>query len=297
MKKRIGLIGLGNLSAKFSTVLCNNSSVEIVAVCDKNEYAVGRYMYGATPYYKDYHELAECELDYVYIATDPQTHYEIADFFLDCGIPVLSEKPATVTFAEYRALIDKATERKLFYNVIYHFRYSYEILWLRRHINDFGKLIYASARFDDPYFEDNAILPGRELLMGAWMDSASNILGTWSFLFPDIVPYHSCSTIERDTEHNLPIHVVANFEWKQIPFSIMISWKNHTRNKEMTFVFEKGVVYIDFPNQEIYLNGKLEMKHQGKQSTMMHYVNFFNGFDQFCCDRQNDSITELLYKF
>ena len=65
----------------------------------------------------------------------------------------------------------------------------------------------------------------------------------------------------------------------------------------MTFVFEKGVVYIDFPNQEIYLNGKLEMKHQGKQSTMMHYVNFFNGFDQFCCDRQNDSITELLYKF
>ena len=296
MKKRIALVGLGNLSPKLSPSLTDNAFVEVVAISDKEEQAVGRTMYGDVPYHKDYRELVRYQPDFVYVATDPATHCEIAAFFLERGFAVLSEKPPTRTWEEYQVLKELAARKHVFYNVVYHFRYSRELLWLKEHLSDFGRLTFASARFDDPYCENGANLPGREFLMGAWMDSGSNILGAWSFLFPELICEDAHTTIERDSIHHLPIRAVAAFRWNQTPFSISISWENHTRNKEMLFVFERDVVYIDLPTQKVYVNGKLVLKNSDPQSTVVHYTNFFNGFDRFYTDQQGDTVTAFLYQ-
>ena len=296
MKKRIALVGLGNLSPKISPALNESSCVEVIAVCDINPNAIGRDMYKETPFYTDYRELKKLSPDYVYIATDPGTHYEIADYFIDNGIAVLSDKPPTKTLEEYSALLQKSTDNNVFYNVVYHFRYSREILWLKEHLKDFGSLVFASARYDDPYCESSVILPGREKLMGAWLDSASNILGVWSFLFPELIPQAVKTSFKKDSIHQLPIYAEAYFRWGNTPFSITISWMNNTRSKEMIFVFESDVVYIDLPNQEVYVNGELKLKNYDVQSTIVHYKNFFNNFNKFFDNNQDRSLTELLYE-
>ena len=295
MKKRIALIGLGNLSPKLSPALSNNRGVDVIAICDKNENAIGRRMYGDVPFYTDYRQILACKPDYVYIATNPEAHFEPARFFLEHNIRVLCDKPPTMTLDEYRNLKQLAHEKDVYYNVIYHFCYSREILWLKEHIGQFGRLIYANARFDDPYCENGVILPGRELLRGAWVDSASNILGVWAFLFDELTLDCQNMTTETDAAHGLPIRVMAQLSWEKIPFSIAISWKNHTRNKEMIFVFEKATIYIDFPNQEVYVNGKLVLKNYDEQSTVVHYTNFFNEFEAFSREKKNGKVIELLY--
>lgn len=297
MKKKLALIGLGNLSPKLSPALTDNSHVEVIAICDKNSQAIGRYMYGDAPFFTDYHSLLQLNPDYVYVATNPKTHYEITKYFLNNGVSVLCDKPPTQSFEEYLSLKEAAHNKGVSFEVVYHFRYSHEILWLKKHLKQFGKLMFASARFDDPYCKDDTILPGRELLMGAWMDSGSNILGAWSFLFPDIDPQNANASMTLDSIYNIPIQTVSSFQWDQTLFSIAISWKNNTRNKEMVFAFEKSVVYIDFPNQEIYVNGKLVLKNYDIQSTAGHYSNFFNEFETFRQDKTGENVVKLLYNF
>lgn len=294
-KKTLALVGLGNISPKLSPVIKNNNYCELIVVCDINEKSIGRQYYKNIPFHKDYHDLLEYYPDYVYVATDPASHYEIASFFLAQGISVLCEKPPTVSFDEFKALNALAERMGVGYHVIYHFRYSNEILWLKDHMQTFGELRFASARYDDPYCDGSHIIEGRQYLMGAWMDSASNILSAWSYLFPRLSPENLAYTIERDEKFHLPIRVVASFEWNRIPFSIRISWKNNTRNKELIFVFEKGVVYIDLPNQEIYFNGERKLSNNYSQSTMAHYNNFFNDMAGFLKDKQNDAVTKVLY--
>lgn len=297
MKKRLALIGLGNLSQKIYPALKNSLCVTVVAICDRNGHAIGRNLFDDVPYYKDYHHVVECALDFVYVATNPETHYEIANYFIEMGISVLSEKPPTSSFEEYTALVEKAKINGVFYHTIYHFRYSNEILWLKKHREEFGNLSFAYARFDDPYCNGTTIMDGREALMGAWRDSASNIMGAWSFLFPCFVPDRIDSTMEKDLVHHLPIYAHVNINCGDIPFSMTISWKNNTRNKEMMFVFEKDVVYMDFPNQEVYVNGELVQKLYEEQSTTVHYMNYFNHFDLYFKDEQDTSVTELLYRY
>lgn len=295
-KKNIAVIGLGDNQKNLHQALLSSDSIELVAVCDKNPDAIGRRYYSDIPFYSNYRELADVEgLDFVYISVDPQHHFEIAKFFLDIGIAVLCEKPPTSNLEEYLVLIEMSRSTGTFFNVVYHFRYSNEALWLKEHLGEFGRLIFSEATFYDPYFVEGEIIDGREALGGCWMDSASNILSVWSGLFPSLNPHPEGFTFEQALESRLPVKAISVFSDGEATFSIHIEWVECFRGKRMGFLFEDAYVLLDFTAQAVFVNGEMVECFGTDRATPHHYLNFFNHFEDFLSESQNIEMTKFLY--
>src|SRR4051812_36350792 len=62
---------------------------------------------------------ADQRIDYVTIVTPNDSHYPAARAFLDAGIPVLCEKPLTLTLEQSQDLVRRTREKKLPFIVAY----------------------------------------------------------------------------------------------------------------------------------------------------------------------------------
>lgn len=131
MKKlRFGLIGAGGIAQAYAQAFGQSDCCQLVAVADVREdaaralaeIAVGRA-------YTDYRELAENEsLDAVIVSTPPDSHPEIACFFMDRGIPVLCEKPLCLTVAEAESMIAAAERSAVLFTMASKFRYCEDVV-------------------------------------------------------------------------------------------------------------------------------------------------------------------------
>lgn len=301
MKKRIVLIGLGDNSKNLHGALRGSETITLVGVCDKDVNARGRVYYGGIPFFRDYRDILKCNPDYVYIATDPKSHAGISEYFIRSGVPVLCEKPPAASFEEYQQLVLLAESEDVFFNIVYHFRYSNEIQWLRELLPRLGRLVAAEAVYFDPYCQDRKITDGRESLGGCWLDSASNILSAWSYLFPNLEPKPLSHHFEYDKEFHLPIQSLHGFQSGNAGFQISIDWTQPIREKRMTFFFANNnannIIHLDFTNQSVYLNGCLMERFHAEKSTPVHYRNFFAHFDSAVFDEQALPVTQYLYSF
>lgn len=61
----------------------------------------------------DYRELVDMNVDGVMIHTSSETHATIATYFLERGIPVFVDKPATLNFADYQKLHDLSEQHSV----------------------------------------------------------------------------------------------------------------------------------------------------------------------------------------
>jgi predicted dehydrogenase len=95
----------------------------------------------------DYQELADLGIDAVVISTPPETHYDIASFFLENGIDVLVEKPLTVDAKLATRLTDMAAEYGRVLMVGHTFEYNSAVRALRKMIEggDLGRIRYIDA--------------------------------------------------------------------------------------------------------------------------------------------------------
>lgn len=131
MKKlRFGLIGAGGIAQAYAQAFGQSDCCQLVAVADVREdaaralaeIAVGRA-------YTDYRELAENEsLDAVIVSTPPDSHPDIACFFMDRGIPVLCEKPLCLTVAEAESMIAAAERSAVLFTMASKFRYCEDVV-------------------------------------------------------------------------------------------------------------------------------------------------------------------------
>jgi len=116
-KLQIGVIGAGWFaSRRHLPELRSLPDAEIAALCRRNPEKLAQMAahFGVKRTYTDYRQmLEEMELDGVLIATPHALHYEQAKAALERGIPVLVEKPMTVTVAQGRELVALAEERGL----------------------------------------------------------------------------------------------------------------------------------------------------------------------------------------
>lgn len=99
---RVAQIGVGNWGVNHKRVL--NDLDVLVATCDLN---------GKEDYTDSAGMLSNEDIDHVVICTPPETHYDIAGFFLDQGINVFVEKPMAMNSRDCASLIDLATKNKL----------------------------------------------------------------------------------------------------------------------------------------------------------------------------------------
>lgn len=129
-KLKFALIGTGGIAQTYAQAFQQSNCCELVAVADINKDSAKAF---AEPFgakcFDDYKTLAEkTGLDAVIIATPPNSHPEIAMYFMRKGVNVLCEKPLCLSVAEAKAMIETAETRKVTFTMATKFRYCEDVV-------------------------------------------------------------------------------------------------------------------------------------------------------------------------
>jgi predicted dehydrogenase len=116
-KIRVGLIGCGSVSNRYLPHLKASALVEVVSLCDiKYDRAVNQnkqYSLNASTYPNIEAMMAGVPFDLMVTTTDMQEHGRLNKIALLAGKHVWSEKPMANTYAEGKALLELARNKKL----------------------------------------------------------------------------------------------------------------------------------------------------------------------------------------
>jgi predicted dehydrogenase len=129
-KLKFALIGTGGIAQTYAQAFQQSNCCTLVAVADINQDSAKAFAepFGAKSF-SDYKNLAEnTELDAVIIATPPNTHPEIAMYFMRRGVNVLCEKPLCLSVAEAKAMIQTAEETNVVFTMATKFRYCEDVV-------------------------------------------------------------------------------------------------------------------------------------------------------------------------
>jgi len=131
MKKlKFALIGTGGIAQTYAQAFQTSNCCKLVAVADVRKESADAFAepFGAKSY-DDYKTLAENEtLDAVIISTPPNTHPEIAMYFMQRGVNVLCEKPLCLSVAEAKEMIECAEKSNVVFTMATKFRYVEDVI-------------------------------------------------------------------------------------------------------------------------------------------------------------------------
>jgi predicted dehydrogenase len=128
---RFALIGAGGIAQAYAQAFNESQCCDLVAVADvRSEAAAALAEIVGGRGYGDYITLAENEgeLDAIIIATPPQSHPEIACYFMGRGLPVLCEKPLCLSVAEAETMIAAAEKAGVQFTMASKFRYCDDVI-------------------------------------------------------------------------------------------------------------------------------------------------------------------------
>jgi len=107
-KIKIGLIGAGSMGALHARVISTHPDTKLVWVHDQNR-TLGTSI--AERFGSNFVSQPDSEsADAIVVAAPTQTHFEIAQAFIQSGKPLLVEKPLAQTFAQVLSLVEEARE-------------------------------------------------------------------------------------------------------------------------------------------------------------------------------------------
>ena len=131
MKKlKFALIGTGGIAQTYAQAFQTSDCCSLVAVADINQDSARAFAepFGARVF-GDYKSLAEnSEFDAVIVSTPPNSHPEIATFFMRLGKHVLCEKPLCLSVAEAKSMIETAEETGVKFTMASKFRYVEDVI-------------------------------------------------------------------------------------------------------------------------------------------------------------------------
>ncbi len=106
----IGIVGYGGYGQFIYNAIANHKSTEVTAIYDlKKPVAIPL----SAIYYAEYKELLlNNDIDFVWIATPPNTHREIAINALQSGKHIIVEKPMAISLEDCHRIIDVAKQEK-----------------------------------------------------------------------------------------------------------------------------------------------------------------------------------------
>jgi predicted dehydrogenase len=140
MLMQIGLIGAGRWGKRYIETLSHMPGINLANLASGNPESVSLIssICKVTPHW---HALLEdATLDGVIIATPPETHFEIALGAIYAGIPVLVEKPMTVSLPDARNLVKEAIDRGVLTMVGHTHLFSAAFRELKRKGQSLGRL-------------------------------------------------------------------------------------------------------------------------------------------------------------
>jgi UDP-N-acetyl-2-amino-2-deoxyglucuronate dehydrogenase len=177
MRRRVAVIGCGDISSIHFAGLAAMPDAELVAVCDPNagRLAAAEAEHGV-PGFADHRDLfAAIRPDVVHICTPHSTHARIAIDALEAGIHVLLEKPLASTREEGQRLVEAADAASARIAVCFQNRYNAPVQAARELLasGTLGSVVGASATVfwhrDATYYRDR---PWR----GRWATGGGGLL-------------------------------------------------------------------------------------------------------------------------
>ena len=129
-KLKFALIGTGGIAQTYAQAFQQSDCCNLVAVADVNEDSAKAFAepFGAKSF-SDYKTLAEnTEIDAVIVSTPPNSHPEIAMFFMQKGVNVLCEKPLCLSVAEAKQMIETAEKSNVVFTMATKFRYCEDVV-------------------------------------------------------------------------------------------------------------------------------------------------------------------------
>lgn len=129
-KLKFALIGTGGIAQTYAQAFQTSEFCKLIAVADVRLDVSKAFAepFGAKAF-DNYRTLAEQTLpDAVIIATPPDSHPEIASFFMRKGVHVLCEKPLCLSVAEAHAMIEEAAAQNVVFTMATKFRYCEDVV-------------------------------------------------------------------------------------------------------------------------------------------------------------------------
>ncbi|MCM3668289.1 Gfo/Idh/MocA family oxidoreductase [Mesobacillus maritimus] len=273
----VGIIGAGRIASKYLRPILENENFHLLAICDvKDSVEETARKYNAL-FYHDYQKLLlNDEIDLVIITTPPKEHFQIAKNSLLHKKNVILEKPAVLNMVELNVLLELARKNNVHFDVVFHWKYGNEVLYLREKIKDFGELKRIECTVLDPYTDDSYQIKEEFIgLEGSWVDSGINGLS----LLSSFMDVRDLQLMEKkvlyDEKSNLDYYSKYTYAIKDKNISITVDWRYNANHKYTHIYFEKDVLYLDHSSQRIFLNNQLLVDLNNGDRLENHYQNYF----------------------
>lgn len=153
MADQLGFVVVGSSywGMNYVRLLSQLPESNLLAVCDHSETRLNDVsrQFPNLKLYKDVKDVLKLDgVDAVVVSTNPSSHYEVANQFLEAGKHVLVEKPLTKIALDSQKLIDVAYTKKLVLMVGHIFLYNPGIEKVKNYINEgkVGHIHYLYAR-------------------------------------------------------------------------------------------------------------------------------------------------------
>jgi len=245
---RIAVIGTGGWGKNHVRVLSELGN--LVAVCDLDASRAAAYAdkFRVKGYSSVDELLVKEKPDGVTVCTPASTHFAVASKTLRAGVHTFVEKPMTSTVKEAQDLIEVAEKAKKILTVGFIERFNPAITELKKMITmgTFGRPILFE------YHRENR--RGENIVdVGVVKDASVHDIDTARWLFgeePKTVYARVGSVMGRNEDFAT---ILLGFGDERTAF-ITTNWVTPSRVRQLSAVFEKAVVTLDFISQEIQVH-------------------------------------------
>jgi predicted dehydrogenase len=144
---RVALIGYGYWGINLARTITKNPDIELVSIFDEDIERINEakklYDFKVVT---SIDEILGLDIDSVFIATPPATHYSLAKKAILAKKHIFVEKPFTLRLEDSYELIDLADKNGVKYMVDHVFIYSEPVKYLKSNIDKFGDIVYINSR-------------------------------------------------------------------------------------------------------------------------------------------------------
>ena len=152
-KLNTAVIGTGGHARGHFQMIKNAEEMRLVAVCDINEERLerARAEHDVEKTFTDYREMIDkCDLDVVYVVTQPEPTADISIYCLEKGLHTSVEKPPGLTAADTRRILEAEKNSDSMGMVSLNRRYMPEVLAVRKMVLDRGGPVHCAATYNKP---------------------------------------------------------------------------------------------------------------------------------------------------
>lgn len=184
-------------------------------------------------------EAIERRFDGYVVSSSAETHYEIGKKLINAGLPLIIEKPMTMSIPEAKELVELAEEKHVNFMVAH-------ILLFHPAINKIKELIDNGTIGDLYYMYSTRIKFGvvrrEENVFESFAPHDLAILNYFAGAAPEKMELHRGYFLQDD----ICDYVMANLEYrKNIKAHIQVSWLHPFKEQRVVVVGSKGMLWFD----------------------------------------------------